>query len=62
MYKHSLVTIDDLSNGQIEDILDLAQEIEDRLRGGQQPDMLQAIPTGGDDEDEPEEVQSASEA
>ena len=28
MYKGSLVTIEDLSNGQIEDILDLAQEIE----------------------------------
>ena len=28
MYKDSLVTIEDLSNGQIEDILDLAQEIE----------------------------------
>ena len=29
MYKGSLVTIEDLSNGQIEDILDLAQEIEE---------------------------------
>ena len=29
MYKDSLVTIEDLSNGQIEDILDLAQEIEE---------------------------------
>ena len=28
MYRGSLVTIDDLSNGQIEDILDLAQEIQ----------------------------------
>ena len=28
MYKRSLVTIEDLSNGQIEDILDLAQEIQ----------------------------------
>ena len=28
MYKGSLVTIEDLSNGQIEDILDLAQEIQ----------------------------------
>ena len=28
MYKDSLVTIEDLSNGQIEDILDLAQEIQ----------------------------------
>ena len=28
MYKNSLVTIDDLSNGQVEDILDLAHEIE----------------------------------
>lgn len=28
MYKNSLVTIDDLSNAQIEDILDLAKEIE----------------------------------
>ena len=28
MYKNSLVTIDDLSNAQIEDIMDLAQEIE----------------------------------
>ena len=29
MYKGSLVTIEDLSNGQIEDILDLAKEIQD---------------------------------
>ena len=28
MYRGSLVSIEDLSNGQIEDILDLAQEIE----------------------------------
>ena len=29
MYKGSLVGIDDLSNGQIEDILDLAQDIQE---------------------------------
>ena len=33
MYKGSLVTIEDLSNGQIEDILDLAQEIEEDRSG-----------------------------
>ena len=32
MYMGSLVTIDDLSNGQIEDILDLAGEIEDNRK------------------------------
>jgi aspartate carbamoyltransferase catalytic subunit len=31
MYKGSLVTIEDLSNGQIEDILDLAQEVQENL-------------------------------
>ena len=31
MYKGSLVTIEDLSNGQIGDILDLAQEIQENL-------------------------------
>jgi recombination protein RecA len=44
------------SKEYLEQHLELAQEIEARLRGGQVPDMVQAIPAGGDDEDEPEEV------